>query len=63
MSAILTHGGGITGQSGAICQGMARALKNMFSEAMAVEGTAKKAPPAAWSRNSATPATSPAMAA
>jgi len=24
------HGGGITGQAGAICQGMARALKSMF---------------------------------
>lgn len=24
------HGGGITGQAGAVCQGVARALKNMF---------------------------------
>ena len=32
---ITTSGGGITGQSGAICQGMARALVRMFSEAAA----------------------------
>ena len=41
---IKTHGGGITGQSGAICQGMARALKNMFSEAMTAEGTGEEGP-------------------
>ena len=41
---VLTNGGGITGQSGAICQGMARALKNMFSEAMAAEGTGEEGP-------------------
>lgn len=35
---IRTTGGGFTGQGGAICQGMARALKNMFSEAAAKEG-------------------------
>jgi len=28
---ILVHGGGITGQAGAICQGMARALKRMYN--------------------------------
>ena len=28
---ILVAGGGITGQSGAICQGLARAIKTMFS--------------------------------
>ena len=27
---IKTHGGGITGQAGAICQGIARALKEMY---------------------------------
>jgi len=27
---VQVHGGGITGQSGAICQGVARALKTMF---------------------------------
>jgi small subunit ribosomal protein S9 len=27
---ILVHGGGITGQSGAICQGIARAVKEMY---------------------------------
>ena len=27
---VLVHGGGITGQAGAICQGVARALKSMF---------------------------------
>jgi small subunit ribosomal protein S9 len=32
---IKVTGGGITGQAGAICQGMARALKTMFSEAAA----------------------------
>ena len=41
---ITTMGGGISGQSGAICQGMARALKNMFSEAMAAEGTGEEGP-------------------
>jgi small subunit ribosomal protein S9 len=41
---IKVHGGGITGQSGAICQGMARALKNMFSEAMTAEGTGEEGP-------------------
>ncbi len=41
---IKTHGGGITGQSGAICQGMARALKNMFSEGMTAEGTGEEGP-------------------
>ena len=39
---ILTDGGGFTGQSGAICQGSARALKNMFSEAMVAEGTGEE---------------------
>jgi small subunit ribosomal protein S9 len=29
---INVNGGGITGQGGAICQGVARALKNMFSK-------------------------------
>src|SRR4051794_26607035 len=28
--AVRVHGGGITGQAGAICQGVARAIKNMF---------------------------------
>jgi small subunit ribosomal protein S9 len=28
---IKVHGGGITGQAGAICQGMARAIKTMFA--------------------------------
>jgi small subunit ribosomal protein S9 len=32
---IRVQGGGFTGQGGAICQGMARALKNMFSPAAA----------------------------
>jgi small subunit ribosomal protein S9 len=41
---ILTHGGGFSGQAGAICQGMARSLKNMFSEAMAAEGTGEEGP-------------------
>jgi small subunit ribosomal protein S9 len=35
---ILTQGGGITGQAGAICQGTARALVRMFSEAAKGEG-------------------------
>ena len=39
---VLTNGGGFTGQSGAICQGMARALKNMFGEAMTAEGTGEE---------------------
>jgi len=30
---VLTNGGGITGQAGAICQGLARAMKTMFSPA------------------------------
>ena len=41
---ILAHGGGFSGQAGAICQGMARSLKNMFSEAMAAEGTGQEGP-------------------
>jgi small subunit ribosomal protein S9 len=41
---ILVNGGGITGQSGAICQGMARALKNMFSEAATAEGLGEEGP-------------------
>jgi len=36
---ILVNGGGITGQSGAICQGMARALKQMFGLSTAPEST------------------------
>jgi small subunit ribosomal protein S9 len=39
---ILVRGGGITGQSGAICQGMARALKEMFG----LTTPAPAAPPA-----------------
>ena len=30
---VKTNGGGITGQAGAVCQGLARALKTMFSPA------------------------------
>jgi small subunit ribosomal protein S9 len=41
---VLTNGGGFTGQAGAICQGSARALKNMFSEAMVAEGTGEEGP-------------------
>lgn len=29
---VRVHGGGFTGQAGAICQGLARALKDMFSK-------------------------------
>ena len=39
---ITTSGGGFSGQGGAICQGMARALKNMFSEAMVAEGNGEE---------------------
>jgi small subunit ribosomal protein S9 len=41
---VLTNGGGFTGQGGAICQGTARALKNMFSEAAEVEGQGDEGP-------------------
>ena len=41
---IKTDGGGITGQGGAICQGMARALVKMFSEAAALEGQGDEGP-------------------
>jgi len=41
---ITTMGGGITGQSGAICQGMARALVRMFSEAAAKDGQGDEGP-------------------
>jgi small subunit ribosomal protein S9 len=41
---IKTNGGGITGQSGAICQGMARALKNYFGEAAAKEAGGDEGP-------------------
>ena len=36
---VQVHGGGITGQSGAICQGMARALKQMFGLTTPAEPT------------------------
>ncbi|MCY2947397.1 MAG: 30S ribosomal protein S9 [Planctomycetes bacterium] len=42
---ILVHGGGITGQAGAICQGMARALKRMYN--LSSEGQAAPAEAAA----------------
>lgn len=38
--AIHVQGGGFTGQSGAICQGIARALKVMFGHAPAADTTA-----------------------
>ena len=41
---ILTQGGGFTGQGGAICQGMARALVKMFSEAAEREGQGEEGP-------------------
>jgi small subunit ribosomal protein S9 len=41
---ITTMGGGITGQSGAICQGMARALVRMFSEAAAKDAQGDDSP-------------------
>jgi len=41
---IKTDGGGITGQGGAICQGMARALVKMFSESAALEGQGDAGP-------------------
>jgi small subunit ribosomal protein S9 len=34
---IKVHGGGFTGQGGAICQGLARALKDMFSHTAGAE--------------------------
>ena len=37
---VTVHGGGITGQAGAICQGVARALKSMFGLDSAPEPTA-----------------------
>src|SRR5262249_9129469 len=36
---VLVQGGGITGQSGAICQGVARALKQMFGLSTEAEST------------------------
>src|SRR5262245_4599821 len=41
---ITTTGGGITGQSGAICQGMARALVRMFSEAASKDTQGAESP-------------------
>jgi small subunit ribosomal protein S9 len=35
-------GGGFTGQAGAVCQGVARALKEMFGPAPAAEGAAEE---------------------
>lgn len=35
---VRVHGGGITGQAGAICQGLARALKSMFGVPVGSEG-------------------------
>lgn len=44
---VKVHGGGITGQAGAVCQGVARALKQMFglstSPAPSADGTAEEA--------------------
>ena len=37
---VKVHGGGFTGQAGAVCQGVARALKEMFGPAAAGEGEA-----------------------
>jgi len=39
---VRVHGGGFTGQAGAICQGIARALKNMFG--LDTAGAATAAP-------------------
>ncbi|MGF1578764.1 MAG: 30S ribosomal protein S9 [Gemmataceae bacterium] len=39
------HGGGFTGQSGAICQGVARALKDMFSDEIASMPESEVPPP------------------
>jgi small subunit ribosomal protein S9 len=55
---VKVHGGGITGQAGAICQGVARACSALVRMR---RPTAK--PPAAWAKSFATPASSPAMAA
>jgi small subunit ribosomal protein S9 len=41
---IRVNGGGITGQSGAICQGMARALLHMFNEAAAADTEGAESP-------------------
>ncbi len=41
---ILVNGGGFTGQAGAICQGVARALKTMFSESAEKEGLGEEGP-------------------
>ena len=58
------HGGGFTGQAGAICQGVARALKEMFGPPRQRKRRAATAShAAAWPRSCATPATSPATAA
>ncbi|MCI0379157.1 MAG: 30S ribosomal protein S9 [Gemmataceae bacterium] len=40
---VKVHGGGITGQGGAISQGVARALKDMFSEGAASAGPESEA--------------------
>jgi small subunit ribosomal protein S9 len=41
---IRVNGGGITGQSGAICQGMARALLDMFNEAATADAQGAESP-------------------
>ena len=53
------HGGGFTGQGGAICQGIARALKDMFGADRSSGRRRRSVPslPAAWPRSSAIPAT------
>jgi len=43
---ITTQGGGFTGQAGAICQGVARALKNMFGPAEEKAAPAAEGQPA-----------------
>ena len=65
--AVKVHGGGFTGQAGAISQGVARALKTMFG--LSTEAAPPKANhplhrhPAVWPRNSAIRASSLATAA
>jgi small subunit ribosomal protein S9 len=41
---IKVHGGGFTGQGGAICQGLARALKDMFGKSAAADESGEEGP-------------------
>ena len=57
---VKVHGGGFTGQAGAICQGVARALKTMFG--LSTEAAPPKSSPTAADGETPSPASPGGMA-